>query len=278
MLVRLHFILRNFIFCTVAFTTFPVSKLLKISIRLLLLYVFPPIMKLSRGTVLLGLVSFSHAVCNSASSKAWPVVISPDDTAVEACHKSCINELIMLSKQSYCLQKCLYLAGLGPDTVETRALVARVTLTCTSKETCYKYTDGSFLCLDPDTGSCFYSPALNTNQKLITLTIGSYHDDVGGVGDVNTGAYSKKGNGGSDDTEDVGSKETGVGTTNLKTSTRASSAATTSAARSGSSPTTTPSSAPTGTAVAGAAPTGGAERLRAGGIIGAVGLAVGLIL
>jgi len=241
-------------------------------------------MKLSRGTVLLGLVSFSHAVCNSASSKAWPVVLSPDDTAVEACHKSCINELIMLSKQSYCLQKCLYLAGLGPDNVETRALVARVTLTCTSKETCYKYTDGSFLCLDPDTGSYFYPPTLNTNQKLITLTIGSYHDDVGGVGDVNTGAYSKNGNGGAvgaggaDGTEDVGSEETGAGTTKLKTSTRAGSAATTSAARSASSPTTTPSSAATGTAVAGAAPTGGTGRLCASGIIGAVGLVVGLIL
>jgi hypothetical protein len=35
-----------------------------------------------------------------------------------------------------------------------RSLKKRATITCTSSETCYLYTDGTLLCLDLDTGMC----------------------------------------------------------------------------------------------------------------------------
>jgi len=110
-------------------------------------------MKLSSAAIALALVSSSQAaVCNSANAKDWPIVLLPTDTAVQTCHKACVNEIIMVSKQSSCVQKCLALAGIGESNSAKRDVQRRATtLTCTSKETCYFYVDG-YLCLDPNTG------------------------------------------------------------------------------------------------------------------------------
>ncbi|KAG4442779.1 hypothetical protein IFR05_001725 [Cadophora sp. M221] len=147
----------------------------------------------------------------------------------------------------------------------------RATLDCSSSETCYQYTDDSLLCVD--------------------LTDGSYHDDVGGNGSLKDGTY----------TSPSGVVQTGTGTpsdvaTEATTSTRRSGTAI------GNSPATetgTATGANTGTATgttgtrttaasnaasqtsaaAAATSSNAADLLRAGGVaIGALGLAIGLVL
>ncbi|KAK4986628.1 hypothetical protein LTR50_005155 [Elasticomyces elasticus] len=67
--------------------------------------------------------------------------------------------------QQACLQACLKNGGLRKKQLKQRA-----TLTCSSSETCFQYTDMSLLCLD--------------------MTTGNYHDDAGGKGNYNTGVYT----------------------------------------------------------------------------------------
>ncbi|KAG4425986.1 hypothetical protein IFR04_000930 [Cadophora malorum] len=143
----------------------------------------------------------------------------------------------------------------------------RATLTCSSAETCYQYTDDSLLC--------------------VNLSDGSYHDDVGGNGSLKDGTY----------TSPSRVVQTGTGTP----SDVATEAATTTTSRAGTAIGYSPANATTGTtatrtsdagstasgstatptsdAAAAATSSNAAEKIRAGGVtLGALGLAVGLLL
>ncbi|KAH9207195.1 hypothetical protein DL95DRAFT_415862 [Leptodontidium sp. 2 PMI_412] len=143
----------------------------------------------------------------------------------------------------------------------------RATLDCSSSETCYQYTDDSLLCVD--------------------MTDGSYHDDVGGNGSLKDGTY----------TSPSGVVQTGTGTpsnvaTKATTTTRYSGTAignspaeqtgTTTGTTTGSTATRTSAASNTASqasATAAATSSNAAELLRAGSVaIGAIGLAVGLVL
>ncbi|KAL2068649.1 hypothetical protein VTL71DRAFT_14986 [Oculimacula yallundae] len=139
----------------------------------------------------------------------------------------------------------------------------RATLTCSTAETCYQYTDKSLLC--------------------INMSDGSYHDDVGGNGSLKDGTY----------TSPSGVVQTGTGTpadvatVASTTSRRAGTAIGNSpaSATGGASDTTASrtvaasNTASQTSAAAAATSSSAAELLRAGGVVlGALGLAVGLVL
>ncbi|KAK0109547.1 hypothetical protein ONS95_002233 [Cadophora gregata] len=143
----------------------------------------------------------------------------------------------------------------------------RATLTCSSAETCYQYTDDSLLC--------------------VNLSDGSYHDDLGGNGSLKDGTY----------TSPSGVVQTGTGTpANVATevattTTRAGTAIGNSPAKASADTTATRTSAADSTgsdttatqtssaAAAAATSSNAAEKIRAGGVaLGAFGLAVGLVL
>ncbi|KAI9053391.1 hypothetical protein LZ554_002350 [Drepanopeziza brunnea f. sp. 'monogermtubi'] len=139
------------------------------------------------------------------------------------------------------------------------------TLDCASGETCYEYTDGSLLCVDLDTGL--------------------YHDDVEGNGSLVDGTYTAAG----------GQVQTGTGTpagtatdVAVASSSRrtdvaslTSSASTTIPARGSAASSSSVASAPATRAsglVDAASTDSAAVVFQAGGVLGALGLAVGLVL
>jgi hypothetical protein len=113
---------------------------------------------------LLSFISSTAAdgTCSSSGSRAWPPVgdcskPSKFDTAVQTCRACCLND-------QPCFTACLKGAGLGTrdivedefrGTIETkRELGSRaIALSCGTNENCYKYTDGSLLCLNLGTGT-----------------------------------------------------------------------------------------------------------------------------
>jgi hypothetical protein len=112
---------------------------------------------------LLSLLPFAAAsgTCTSSGSLSWPPVgdcsLPPKfETSVQNCRACCMND-------ASCFQVCLKSSGLRKrdtlgepffgDISEKRELRSRVVaLSCAVNEGCYKFTDGSLLCLNLGTG------------------------------------------------------------------------------------------------------------------------------
>jgi hypothetical protein len=110
--------------------------------------------------------------CSSSGSLSWPPVGDCStplkfDTLVENCRACCLND-------GDCFQVCLKAGGItkretsGEQFVgavkEKRGLTNRaITLNCAVNEGCYKFTDGSLLCLNLGTGE-FVTFAFSTIQ------------------------------------------------------------------------------------------------------------------
>jgi len=226
---------------------------------------------------LLSILSFTSAAgtCTSSGSLSWPpakdCVTTPKyPTLVQTCRACCMND-------QPCFTACLKAGGLrkrdaigepSHGNIRRRSEVERraVALNCETNENCYKFTDGSLLCLNLGTGM---STVLNPirSRKADVYSTGLYHDDVGGNGDYYSGKY----------TDPNGKVQTG---TSAATATRAPvSSATSRATRStaaaqvntAGAATTSPSSA----AAFAVAPTGAAY---VAANIGLVGLVAGLVV
>jgi hypothetical protein len=108
--------------------------------------------------------------CTSSGSLSWPPVEdcstpSKFSTAVQTCRACCLND-------GDCFNICIKSSGLRKrDTIgerffgairEKRDLASRaITLSCDVNEGCYKFTDGSLLCLNLGTGM-FTTPTIRT--------------------------------------------------------------------------------------------------------------------
>jgi hypothetical protein len=103
--------------------------------------------------------AFAAGTCASSGSLSWPPVGECNvpnkyPTAVQTCRACCLND-------QPCFTACLKAAGIGArDTAqgetEAREVAGRaVALTCATNEGCYRYTDGSLLCLNLGTGMYF---------------------------------------------------------------------------------------------------------------------------
>ncbi|KAH6653389.1 hypothetical protein BKA67DRAFT_319351 [Truncatella angustata] len=102
--------------------------------------------------------------CIPSTAIAWPTSSgssgsgsgsgSPGDTCSELC-----------GNNPGCLELCEGTPGRMGRKLKTRA-----SLSCTSSESCFMYTDGTLLCVDTDTGS--------------------FHDETGGSGNIVTGEYT----------------------------------------------------------------------------------------
>jgi hypothetical protein len=134
-------------------------------------------MKFTYVTVLplLSLISSTAAAgtCSSSGARAWPPVgdcstPSKFDTAVQTCRACCLND-------QPCFTACLKAAGIGTRDVlgdETRSTIhmkrelgsRAIALTCDTNENCYKYTDGSLLCLNLGTGTISWLDDRNTDS------------------------------------------------------------------------------------------------------------------
>lgn len=247
-------------------------------------------MQLSKVAALAVLVPVTVASsCKASSALSWPPAYtpgggggsgggsckpaSPTGSIVDACADCCGND-------QDCLQACLKAAGLGRRGVEaevvgrdggsTPGLHARADLQCSDSEECYKYTDGSLLCLDLTTGmqTPSGSPMARGRVRTADNDPGTYHDDVGGTGDYNTGVY----------TAPNGVVQTGTSAPESTQSRAATSAEETSASATRTSSGAT-SSGVTSTG-SGAATTGtnsaGSKKLQVGAVLGAIGLVAGL--
>jgi hypothetical protein len=114
-------------------------------------------------TLSLSLLPFITAAgtCTSSGALSWPPVGDCSKTdkygsIVQNCRACCLND-------GNCFQTCAKTAGLRKrDTIgeqffgairEKRELTTRaIALSCVGLEGCYKYTDGSLLCLNLGTG------------------------------------------------------------------------------------------------------------------------------
>ncbi|EKD13599.1 uncharacterized protein L3040_009009 [Drepanopeziza brunnea f. sp. 'multigermtubi'] len=143
----------------------------------------------------------------------------------------------------------------------------RTTLDCASGETCYEYTDESLLCVDLDTGL--------------------YHDDVEGNGSLVDGTYTAAGGQVQTGTGTPAGTATGVAVasssrrTDVASLTPSSASTTTIPARGSAASSGSVASAPVTRAsglVDAASTDSAAVVLQAGGVLGALGLAVGLVL
>jgi hypothetical protein len=124
---------------------------------------------------LLSLISSTAAAgtCSSSGARAWPPVgdcstPSKFDTAVQTCRACCLND-------QPCFTACLKAAGIGTRDVvgeEFRSTIQMkrefgsraIALTCDTNENCYKYTDGSLLCLNLGTGTISWLDDRNTDS------------------------------------------------------------------------------------------------------------------
>ncbi|KAF2963127.1 hypothetical protein GQX73_g10443 [Xylaria multiplex] len=202
-------------------------------------------MFIPKTAVVLTLVPLAVATaCTQSNAIDWPFTSSGSD----ACADYCGND-------AACLETCYEIAEEGQCNAVGCSEEKRATFTCASDETCFRYTDGSLLCLNAETGE--------------------YTDDVGGHGNAGTGVY----------TSPDGSVTTNLGDSAAATTTRAATATSTSQgtrSTSAASPTATTSggSASSGTATTVSSPTGtsGAEGRRVQAwAIGASGLFVAFI-
>jgi hypothetical protein len=102
--------------------------------------------------------TLAAGTCASSGSLAWPPVgecNTPNKypTAVQTCRACCLND-------QPCFTACLKAAGIGArDVLPTAGMIEAtevkkraVALTCATNEGCYKFTDGSLLCLNLGTG------------------------------------------------------------------------------------------------------------------------------
>ncbi|KAI1364854.1 hypothetical protein F5Y08DRAFT_339204 [Xylaria arbuscula] len=96
--------------------------------------------------------------CTQSNAIDWPF----DSTGSDPCADYCGND-------SACLQACYETAEQGQCNA-VGCDEKRATFECASDEACFRYTDGSLLCLNGDTGE--------------------YTDDVGGHGNAGTGVYT----------------------------------------------------------------------------------------
>jgi hypothetical protein len=103
--------------------------------------------------------AFAAGTCASSGSLSWPPVGECNvpnkyPTAVQTCRACCLND-------QPCFTACLKAAGIGARNTaqgktEAREVAGRaVALTCGTNEGCYRYTDGSLLCLNLGTGMYF---------------------------------------------------------------------------------------------------------------------------
>lgn len=142
-------------------------------------------MLLSRTTVLLALLPFSiAATCTSSNALPWssyrpnsgggggggenPLTSFCTDLCngdasclancnADPCKDECGQDADCYAKCTKNAQagQCNSVGGSACDGLDEskRKLRKRITLTCTSDETCYKFTDNSLLCLDQSTGT-----------------------------------------------------------------------------------------------------------------------------
>jgi hypothetical protein len=106
---------------------------------------------LKRTAIWLAILPFCIATaCTSSNAIAWP---TSDDfsnnnsnfgSSGDACPGLCGNRID-------CLDLCY-----GNPSMIGREIKERTTLSCTGSETCFSYTDGSFACIDLNTGMEFY--------------------------------------------------------------------------------------------------------------------------
>jgi hypothetical protein len=129
-----------------------------------------------RTVIWLAILPFGLATdCTSSNAISWPTSDDPSSSnsnsgssSDDPCSEVCGNDLT-------CLQVCLGIAAEGecnsialidgsdcvssgdddPDDLIKRRMKARTTLSCTSSESCFMYTDGSLLCINIDTGMNF---------------------------------------------------------------------------------------------------------------------------
>jgi hypothetical protein len=136
-------------------------------------------MQLILAAVSLSLLHLTTAVgtCSSSGALAWPPVgdcATPGkfDTIVQNCRACCLND-------GPCFTTCLKAGGLRKrDTVgeqffgamrEKRELTGRaIALSCTTNEGCYKFTDGSLLCLNLGTGTTITALGMIQEEKWKT--------------------------------------------------------------------------------------------------------------
>lgn len=116
---------------------------------------------LCSSALLLPVLASASGTCTKSSSLSWPPVgdcATPGkfDTLVQNCRACCMND-------APCFQTCLKAGGLSRRSAsgeislgvipELRGQGKRaVDLTCAVNEGCYKFTDGSLLCLSLGTG------------------------------------------------------------------------------------------------------------------------------
>ncbi|KAF2669429.1 hypothetical protein BT63DRAFT_455413 [Microthyrium microscopicum] len=226
-------------------------------------------MHLLPSTLILSLITLTTAAgtCSSSGSMSWPPVgdcATPSrfDTTVQTCRACCMND-------ADCFSRCLKAGGLARrDTIGAQffgaikekrnaELVRRATLTCVTNEGCYKFTDGSLLCLN--------------------LGTGDYHDDVGGNGNYYSGVYTSP----DGKTQTGTSSATSTGGNKASSSVAKSSATgsgTSSKASGAAASVTSIAGSAASSAAASATSNAGSEALRVGANVGLVGLVAGLIL
>lgn len=230
----------------------------------------------------LSLASFAAAAgtCTSAGSISWPPVGDCSNggtkypTAVQTCRACCLND-------GPCLTKCYKEAGIGPNVVSSRSVGASkekrltsraIDLSCGTNENCYKYTDGSLLCLNLGTGKFAIFPP-EVAQILTECLLGVYHDDVGGTGSYFSGEYTGP-DGKVQTGTSAGTATVGSGTSSAKSQFTGG----TSTRPVGASGATNVVSSAAAAASSTVASTGDGDMLRVGANIGLVGLVAGLVL
>lgn len=132
-------------------------------------------MLFSKTTTLLALVPFTVATtCSKSTSEPWSNYRpsgSVTNPLTAFCASICSGDASCLANcnDDPCKDKC----GEDPTCYQSCAEIAQegqcnsvgcpggerlkkrvIPLDCTDSETCYQFTDGSFLCLDPSTSEC----------------------------------------------------------------------------------------------------------------------------
>ncbi|KAI0103782.1 hypothetical protein GGR51DRAFT_241101 [Nemania sp. FL0031] len=111
------------------------------------------------AVVVVTLVPFTVATaCTQSTAIDWPSTSSGSDPCADYC-----------GNDADCLQACYEEAEQGQCNA-VGCSDKRATFTCESDETCFRYTDGSLLCLNVATGE--------------------YSDELGGHGNAGTGVYT----------------------------------------------------------------------------------------
>jgi len=209
---------------------------------------------LARGLAILPLTLAYD--CTNTNAFDWPKPSSGGSGSGGSCSETCGNDLS-------CVQQCLELEIMGGCAaieltggvcVEKMkrgvAGVKRDTLECTTRESCYLFTDGSLVCMD--------------------FVTGDYHDDSGNSGNAISGDYTEVSGSATtalDESSTFLAQETGSSASGVRdTSTTSTSAEETEGATQ------------TSRTVASVTSTGAAERLHVGAVFAGLGLVARLIL